>query len=692
MAALERGVRVPGRFEPVDEGQDFAVLVDYAHTPDSLENVLRAARELIAASDAGGGRVLCVFGAGGDRDRGKRPLMGEIAARLADVVLVTSDNPRSEDPEQIIAEIMAGRRAPARRAGVAGRTGVARSPIAARRSPQASPRRARATCVVIAGKGHEQGQEFAGGRKLPFDDVAVAGRGAARARAQRPGRGSAPDEELGRASASPRAAGAGAAARRPRAGAPGRARAGRSSTRATLGPGSCSSGCAGERADGGAHAAQALRAGAWGVLVGPEHAAARRAPRARAGAVLAHPDPLAGLQALARAWRARAARRRGAASSRSPARPARPRPRTSSPRCSRRALRTVASPENHNTEIGLPLALLAAPAGTEVLVLEMAMRGPGQIAELTAIAEPDVGVIVNVGPAHLELLGSLEAIAAAKAELIAGLAPGATRRDPGRRAAARSRTCAPTCSTITLRREGGDVDARRARGPTARVVIARPRASTIALRPVLHARPTTLSEPARRRGRGAGARRHARRARWRSRFSAHARPARSRWPAGWSLIDDCYNANPMSMRAAIDDLAASAPARRVAVLGDMLELGPQAPRLHREIGRHAGERGVELLVTVGPLAAEMRAGASAARATPHADARRRRRAAAGAAARRRHRAREGLARRRARARRATRCAGRRPAARGARRRSRRGARPAGGAEWVAFSSAARPRC
>ena len=86
----------------------------------------------------------------------------------------------------------------------------------------------------------------------------------------------------------------------------------------------------------------------------------------------------------------------------------------------------MASPANFNTEIGLPLAILGAGAGTEALVLEMAMRGPGQIAQLTEIAEPDVGVIVNVGPVHLELLGSLEAVAAAKAELIAGLAPGAT--------------------------------------------------------------------------------------------------------------------------------------------------------------------------------------------------------------------------------------------------------------------------
>ncbi|MHB8532621.1 MAG: Mur ligase family protein, partial [Solirubrobacteraceae bacterium] len=99
LATLERGVRVPGRFEPVECGQDFAVLVDYAHTPDSLENVLRAASDLLAADEARQGRrLLCVFGAGGDRDRGKRPLMGEIAGRLADVTIVTSDNPRSEQP------------------------------------------------------------------------------------------------------------------------------------------------------------------------------------------------------------------------------------------------------------------------------------------------------------------------------------------------------------------------------------------------------------------------------------------------------------------------------------------------------------------------------------------------------------------------------------------------------------------
>src|SRR4051812_26678833 len=152
--------RVPGRFEPVDAGQDFGVLVDYAHTPDSLENVLTAARGLT------GGRVLVVFGAGGDRDRGKRPLMGAIAARLADVAVVTSDNPRSEPPESILDAILAGmeqggaqiERIEDRRAAIARAIALARAD----------------DVVVIAGKGHERGQELAGGRIEPFDDVQVA--------------------------------------------------------------------------------------------------------------------------------------------------------------------------------------------------------------------------------------------------------------------------------------------------------------------------------------------------------------------------------------------------------------------------------------------------------------------------------------------------------------------------------------
>ncbi|HEV2791583.1 MAG TPA: UDP-N-acetylmuramoyl-L-alanyl-D-glutamate--2,6-diaminopimelate ligase [Solirubrobacterales bacterium] len=158
-AGLARAARVPGRFEPIDEGQGFTVLVDYAHTPDSLENVLRAARRLTE------GRVIAVFGAGGDRDRDKRPKMGRAGAELSDLTVITSDNPRSEDPAAIVAEVAAGAEG-AKELEVV----VDRREAIALALGRAGP----GDIVVIAGKGHEQGQEFEDGRKVPFDDREVA--------------------------------------------------------------------------------------------------------------------------------------------------------------------------------------------------------------------------------------------------------------------------------------------------------------------------------------------------------------------------------------------------------------------------------------------------------------------------------------------------------------------------------------
>jgi UDP-N-acetylmuramoyl-tripeptide--D-alanyl-D-alanine ligase len=364
----------------------------------------------------------------------------------------------------------------------------------------------------------------------------------------------------------------------------------------TVLPGELFVGLPGERSDGGAHAAQALQRGAWGVLVGPEHA--RAAAQAQAGgAVLAHPRPLAALHALAGAWltELRAAGAQMVALTGSTG-------KTSTKdilaALLRAHLRTAASPANFNTEIGLPLSVLAAPAGSEALVLEMAMRGAGQIAELTAIAQPDVGVIVNVGPAHLELLGSLEAIAAAKAELIAGMPTGATAVLPAREPLLEAHV------REDLRNvrfgQGGDVELLERR-PDGGVVIRhfderlqlwpsfaeehnlRNLLAAVAAARALGVRPEGRLEVA---------------------FS-QMRGERHELPGEVVVIDDCYNANPMSMRAAIDELSRTAEGRRVAVLGDMLELGGHAPRLHREIGEHAGARGIDVLVAVGEQAREI---------------------------------------------------------------------------------------
>jgi UDP-N-acetylmuramyl-tripeptide synthetase len=153
---------VPGRFEKVEAGQPFGVVVDYAHTPDALERTLQTARQFAT------GRVIALFGCGGDRDRGKRPIMGEAAARLADVVVMTSDNPRSEDPLAILAEVEVG----AARAGAGAAEHVT---IADRRAAIAEAlRRARPRdLVVLAGKGHETYQVLRD-RTIPFDDRLVA--------------------------------------------------------------------------------------------------------------------------------------------------------------------------------------------------------------------------------------------------------------------------------------------------------------------------------------------------------------------------------------------------------------------------------------------------------------------------------------------------------------------------------------
>ena len=237
-------------------------------------------------------------------------------------------------------------------------------------------------------------------------------------------------------------------------------------------------------------------------------------------------------------------------------------------------------------------------------------RGAGQIAELAAIAEPDVGVIVNVGPVHLELLGSLEAIAAAKAELIAGLRPGAGLVVPAAEPLL-ARHLRADLRTFTFG-VGGDVFLER-EGPAEVAIRIRPEGKRggapaagegelITLRPSFsqaYNLQNLLAATAAARALGitpSGPLAVS--------FSA-LRGERRTLPGGVVLIDDCYNANPMSMRAAIDELARSAGGRRVAVLGDMLELGADERRFHREVGSHAAQRGVELLVTVGPLAAEM---------------------------------------------------------------------------------------
>jgi UDP-N-acetylmuramoyl-tripeptide--D-alanyl-D-alanine ligase len=358
------------------------------------------------------------------------------------------------------------------------------------------------------------------------------------------------------------------------------------------GPGDLFFGLRGETRDGGEFAAGAIEAGAWGVVVGIEHAAALDGP----AWIFAAEDPLAALQALATAnRRALGAQVLGVTGSVG---------KTSVKDIARALLpgRVHANPQNFNTEIGLPLTILEAPDDTERLVLEMAMRGPGQIAELARIAEPDAAIITNVGPVHVELLGSVEAIAAAKAEVLDFLPADGTAIAPVE--AGELEPHLGRAPRLLRFGPGGDVEASEiqiAEGQTSALVstplgaarfqfpFAEPYNLTNALAAVaggvaLGIGPEEMAV----RAAGIGF----------SRF----RGEQVKLADGILLVNDCYNANPVSMRAALDYVATLGGTRTVAVLGGMGELGPGSVEHHRAVGGHARDASIDLVLGVGAAA------------------------------------------------------------------------------------------
>ncbi|HKI67418.1 MAG TPA: UDP-N-acetylmuramoyl-tripeptide--D-alanyl-D-alanine ligase, partial [Solirubrobacterales bacterium] len=261
--------------------------------------------------------------------------------------------------------------------------------------------------------------------------------------------------------------------------------------------------------------------------------------------------------------------------------------------------RVHANRENLNTEIGLPLTALEAPADSELLVLEMAMRGPGQIAELAAIAEPRVAVITNVGPVHVELLGSVEAIAAAKAEVLAALPAGGTAVVPVEAGELEPHLSA--APKLLRFGPGGDVEVveSRVEGGVTEATIATPAGTARFHFPFAERHNLTNALAAIGAGVALGAPLEAMADRAANIGFSRFRGERLELGEGIVLVNDCYNANPLSMRAALDHLATIEGTRRIAVLGEMAELGPGASAFHREVGGHARAAGVDTLIGVG---------------------------------------------------------------------------------------------
>jgi UDP-N-acetylmuramoyl-tripeptide--D-alanyl-D-alanine ligase len=369
---------------------------------------------------------------------------------------------------------------------------------------------------------------------------------------------------------------------------------------AQTGPGDLFFGLRGRRHDGGKFAPQAVEAGAWGVVVGPGHDR-HLSPETEEKSVhtsvrpwvFTAEDPLAAMQGLARAGRrALGARVVGVTGSVG---------KTSVKDITRALLpgKVHANEENLNTEIGLPLTILEAPDDAEALVLEMAMRGKGQIAELAAIAEPEVAVITNVGPVHVELLGSVAAIAAAKAEILDDLPPGGTAVAPVE--AGELEPHLERAPRLLRFGRGGDVEAVEVEvdeGVT-EALVSTPAGSQRFHFPFTEAHNLTNALAAIAAGVALGADLAGMSDRAADIGFSRFRGERLELPGGIVLVNDCYNANPVSMRAALDHLASLEATRTVAVLGEMGELGADSAGYHREVGKHARTQGIDFVVGVG---------------------------------------------------------------------------------------------
>jgi UDP-N-acetylmuramoyl-tripeptide--D-alanyl-D-alanine ligase len=355
-------------------------------------------------------------------------------------------------------------------------------------------------------------------------------------------------------------------------------------------------GLEGANRNGGEFAPAAIAAGAWGVVINAE---ARQSLCAYSGNNLCRAwvfvveDPLVAMQALARAWRrSLGARVVGVTGSVG---------KTSVKDIGRALLpgKVHANHENLNTEIGLPLTILEAPDDTETLVLEMAMRGKGQIAELVAIAEPEVAVITNVGPVHVELLGSVEAIAAAKAEILDDLPADGAAVVPVE--AGELEPHLERAPRLLRFGAGGDVEAAEVKvadGVT-EALVATPLGAQRFHFPFAEAHNLTNALAAIAAGIALGADLAGMADRAADIGFSRFRGERLELAGGIVLVNDCYNANPVSMRAALDHVASLGGARTVAVLGEMGELGPGSADYHRQVGEHARVAGVDFVVGVG---------------------------------------------------------------------------------------------
>lgn len=566
VAAIGKIKPVPGRMQQFGGDGKPLVVVDYAHTPDALEKVLATLREQTT------GKLICVFGCGGDRDLGKRPLMGAAAAKYADKVVVTSDNPRSEDPVAIIQQVVSGMRK------------AALVEVDRAKAIQQAVQSARSgDIVLVAGKGHEDYQEIAGVR-TPFSDVAVVQAALDSYQIIK-----APMMQLTEAADALDARLLGTDMAFDSVGSDSR----------NIEGGQLFVALKGANFDGNTFAAEAINKGAAAVMVSDVLTSARPA-------LLVNDTRLA-LGELAKYWRSKfTAPLIGVTGSNG----------KTTTKEMLTAILTVAAGDaakvhatygNLNNDIGLPLTLLKIKPHHEYVVAEMGMNHLGEIEYLTHIARPSVAVINNANTAHIGELGSRENIARAKGEIFAGL------QDGGVAVINADNDFADYWKTLNMGRgivtfglqQPADVSAcYQQHAGVSLVEMTTPNGQFSFELKVegVHNISNALAASAAAFALGIS---NADIAKGLQSFGGvYGRLERKIAFNGAVLIDDTYNANPDSMKAAIDVLAKQA-GDRILVLGDMGELGADAEKMHAEIGAYAKSSGLSQLYCMGETSKHM---------------------------------------------------------------------------------------
>ena len=566
VAVIAKIKPVPGRMQQFGGDGKPLVVVDYAHTPDALEKVLATLREQVQ------GKLICVFGCGGDRDAGKRPLMGAVAATLADSVIVTSDNPRSEDPLQIIQQVVAG----VDKACMV-------EPDRAVAIKQAVQSARSGDIVLVAGKGHEDYQEIAG-VKTPFSDAAVALAALGSDQAE-----NASMMQLSEAASALNAKLFGADVTFDSVGSDSR----------SIQAGQLFVALKGEHFDGNTFAAEAINKGAAAVMVSDAATAARPA--------LVVKDTRLALGELAKYWRSKfSAPLIGVTGSNG---------KTTTKEMLTAILAAAtgdvnkvhATYGNLNNDIGLPLTLLKIKPQHQYVVAEMGMNHLGEIDYLTHIARPNVAVINNANTAHIGELGSRENIARAKGEIFAGLQDGGVaviNADNDFADYWKTLNTGRKVVTFGLHAQADVTASYQEQAGVSQVNLATPNGQvSFALKVEgVHNISNALAASATAYALGIS---NADIAAGLQNFGGvYGRLQRKAAANGAVLIDDTYNANPDSMKAAIDVLAKQV-GEKLLVLGDMGELGADAKKMHAEIGAYAKAAGLVKLYCLGESSKEM---------------------------------------------------------------------------------------